>query len=184
MTDTSLRKGLGMGVLAAVIGLAALFVGSWFEPRTNPTTVDLEVQYFIIAGLLAFFALAAVLGLAYFAGMRTARDHSDEPSWSFGDTRREAAWSGAIVVAAYWLATTLAMLLTPHHNGSTPSDIAGRQLVAGVVFILFGYALGAVGGRALAARNLLSEISARPRTSPDRVTPTSGEPPSSSGDPH
>jgi hypothetical protein len=187
MSETSLRWGLGMGALAAGIGLVAQFVTGWFQPPTSPTTVDREVQYLIVAGIVLLISLGVVLGLAYYAGLRAERDRPAMESYSFGDRHRESAWAGTIVMAAYWLVTTLQMLLAPHHNGgSSAGAVVGQRLIVGLILIAFGYGLGALGGRAPAARSLLNDIATRSRaqaipasTPLDDASPTRGEPPAS-----
>lgn len=187
MSETSLRWGLGMGALAAGIGLVAQFVSGWFQPPTSPTTVDREVQYLLLAGIVLLISLGLVLGLAYYAGLRAERDRPAMESWTFGDPHRESAWAGTIVMAAYWLVTTLLVLLAPHHNGGpSAGGVVGQRLILGLILIAFGYGLGAMGGRAPAARSLLNDIATRPRA---QATPTStplddastapGEPPAS-----
>lgn len=183
MSETSLRWGLGLGALAAGIGLAAQLVGGWFRPPTTPTTIDREVQYVIVAGTLTLAALGIALGLAYYAGLRSERDRLAGEWASFGDRRRESGWSGTIVMAAYWLITTLVILLAPHHSGDpSVGTLAGQRLVLGLIFLAFGHGLGMLGSRAPAARSLLDNIASRPRAGAaqlEELTPAPGEPPTS-----
>jgi hypothetical protein len=185
MSETSLRWALGMGALAAGIGLVVEFVTGWFQPPTNPTTVDREVQYVLVAGILLLLSLGVVLGLAYYAGVRAERDRPAMESSSFGDPHRESAWAGTIVMAAYWLVTTLQMLLTSARSGgSSAGGLVGQRLIIGLILLVFGYGLGALGGRAPAARGLLNDIATRPRAQPtpastplEDTSPAPGEPP-------
>lgn len=187
MSETSLRWGLGMGALAAGIGLVALFVSGWFQPPTSPTTVDREVQYLLVAGMVLLISLGLVLGLAYYAGLRAERDRPAAELSSFGDPHRESAWAGTIVMAAYWLVTTLLVLLAPHHQGDpSAGGVVGQRLILGLILLVFGYGLGAMGGRAPAARSLLNDIATRPRaqatpasTPLDDASPAPGESPAS-----
>ncbi len=176
MQVMNLRWALWMGALAAVVGFAAQLVGGWFRPLTNPTTVDREVQYFVVAGTLSLIAMGVTLGLAYYAGMRTDQERGAQAPMSssgFGIEGREAAWAGAAVVVAYWLATTLVLVLAPHHPGdASVSDLLTQRIVLLVILVAFGYGLGALGGRAPAARKLLDEIASAPRSS---LAPPTGQ---------
>jgi hypothetical protein len=169
MQVMSLRWALRMGALAAVVGFAAQLVSGWFQPSTSPTTVDREVQYVVVAGTLLLVAIGVTLGLAYYAGMRTERERASRaPSApnGFGGEGRYAAWAGASVVAAYWLVTTLMLILAPHHPGdASVTDLLTGRIVLLVILLGFGYGLGALGGRAPAAHNLLDEIASAPRSS-------------------
>jgi hypothetical protein len=180
MSETTLRWGLGLGALAAGTGLATQLVGGWFRPPTTPTTIDREVQYVIVAGMLTLAALGLALGLAYYAGLRSERDRLAGGSASVGDMRRESGWAGTIVMAAYWLVTTLAILLAPHHTGDpSVGMLATQRLVLGLIFLAFGYGLGMLGSRAPAARSLLDDISSRPRAGAvpiEEMSPAPGEP--------
>jgi hypothetical protein len=169
MRETSLRWGLGMGAIAAALGVIAQVVGAQFRPAGSRATFDQAIKYLLIAGPLVLIALGVALGLAYYAGLRAERDRpprasaaEDElPQW--GGERRDSAVAGALVMLAYWLLTSLyAFVLGLREGGTDAGSFLGQHIIQGILFLLFGYGLGALGGRAPAARKLLDAIAVAP----------------------
>ncbi|HEX9057987.1 MAG TPA: hypothetical protein VF818_10695 [Ktedonobacterales bacterium] len=165
MRETSLRWGLGMGAIAATIGVIAQLVGSAFQPHSNRATFDQAIKYVLIAGPLVLIALGVALGLAYYAGLRAERDRPPKVSTSpdelppWGGERRDSWLAGVIVMAAYWLITSLyTFVLTSRTPGFTLDGFLTQKLVQGLIFLAFGYGMGALGGRAPAAHSLLDSI--------------------------
>lgn len=170
MRESSLRWGLGMGIIAATLGVIAEVVGAQFLPHGNQATFDQAIKYVLIAGPLVLIALGVALGLAYFAGLRAERDRppkpADEPPDAippWGGERRDSALAGVIVLGAYWLITMLySLVLSLHANVTGIGSFIGQHIFQGIIYFLLGYGLGALGGRAPAARRLLDAIAIPP----------------------
>jgi hypothetical protein len=193
MRETSLRWGLGMGAIAATIGVIAQLVGSAFQPHSNRANFDQAIKYVLIAGPLVLIALGVAFGLAYYAGLRAERDRPPKVSTSkqdelppWGGERRDSWLAGMIVMAAYWLITALyTFVLTSRTPGFTLDGFLGQKLVQGFIFLAFGYGMGALGGRAPAAHSLLDSITiATPPKSqmPAGTNPTGTDTPSRSAE--
>jgi hypothetical protein len=163
MRETSLRWGLGMGAVAAVVGILAQIVAARLIPRGQPAPFDVAIRYLILAAPLVLLAVGLAVGLAYFAGLRAERDRPPEPPPApdavppWGGERRDSALAGTIVMASYWLLTSLYGLVL-----NTGGRTLGTFVTQGVLFLAFGYGMGALGGRAPAARKLLDDISVSP----------------------
>jgi hypothetical protein len=170
MRESSLRWGLGLAAIAAILGVIAEVIGAQFQPHGTQATFDQAIKYLLIAGPLMLIALGIALGLAYFAGMRAERDRPPRPAEAppdeippWGGERRDSALAGAVVMGAYWLITMLySFVLSLHANVAAFASFAGQHLIQGILFILFGYGLGALGGRTPAARRLLDAIAIPP----------------------
>lgn len=168
MRETSLRWGLGLGAVAAVVGIAAQLVAARFMPHGQPASFDVAIRYLIVAAPLVLLAVGLAVGLAYFAGLRAERDRPSEPPRApdavppWGGERRDSALAGTIVMAAYWLLTSLYALVLNMGGAVTFGSFLSQRLVQGILFLAFGYGMGALGGRAPAARRLLDSISVAP----------------------
>lgn len=168
MRDTSLRWGLQMGAVAAALGIVAQIVGSLLSPRPGSGSFDSVVRYLLIAGPLFLVVLGLALGLAYFAGLRAERDlpaqaDAEELKYQWGGPHRESALAGTVVMACYWLITSMYnFVLAVRPGGLGIGTFLIQHLVQGIIYLLFGFGLGAIGGRAPAARRLLDEIAAAP----------------------
>jgi len=155
----SVRWGLGAGVVSAVLGLLALFIGAVVEPIQTVSTAYAVVQALFVRGLLALLALAMALALAYYAGWQveaqlapqaeddatpsaslapspaTASSPSaasaSRPRARVSDARIQAALTGAFVLAVYWLVTTLYIVTLGSRIGGV-----GAQGVAPLTFTL------------------------------------------------
>lgn len=170
MRESSLRWGLGMGAIAATLGIIAEVIGAQFQPHGNQATFDQAIKYLLIAGPLVLIALGIALGLAYFAGLRAERGRPPKPADTppdeippWGGEQRDSALAGAIVMGVYWLITMLySFVLNLHTNTAAIGGFISQHIIQGIIFLLFGYGLGALGGRAPAARRLLDAIAIPP----------------------
>jgi hypothetical protein len=194
MRDTSLRWGLGMGVLSAAIGTGALLLGALIEPFKQVTTADAVALALFIRGMLVLISLGLALGLAYYAGLRVARAYFQALTESadsletttnsaiaslFGSTvlgtsqnRRYAVLAGGLTMFCFWLITSMYIFVLPPTDQSVAPqgnllNFIETRLLLGFIFVLFGLGLGGLGGRAPAARLLLDRITMpRPPASP------------------
>lgn len=168
MRESSLRWGLGLGAVAAVVGIAAQLFAAQFLPHGKPAPFDIAIRYLIVAAPLVLLALGIAMGLAYFAGLRAERDRPEEPPRApdavppWGGERRDSALAGTIVMAAYWLLTSLYTLVLNMGGAPNLASFVSQHLVQGILFLAFGYGMGALGGRAPAARKLLDRITVAP----------------------
>lgn len=201
MRDTSLRWGLGMGVLSAAIGTGALLLGAIIEPFKQVTTADAVALALFIRGMLVLISLGLALGLAYYAGLRVARayfqaliesaDSLDTTTNTaiaslFGSSvlgtsqnRRYAVLAGGLTMFCYWLITSMYIFVLPPTDQSVAPqgnllNFIETRLLLGFIYILFGLGLGGLGGRAPAARLLLDRITMpRPPAAHPPVPPIS-----------
>lgn len=172
MRDESLRWGLGMGAAAAILGTAALILGSLVEPVKRVTTAEAAALAIFIRGIFVLVTLGIALGLAYYAGLRAERarlsaDASLEasPPGAAGtqNQRSVAVLAGGLTMFCYWLITGLYMLVLPPSTQPPTAQLdllsfAENRLLFGIIFVLFGLGLGGLGGRAPAAQLLLDRI--------------------------
>jgi hypothetical protein len=169
MRDTSLRWGLGLGAVAAALGIVAQIIGSQLSPRPGSSSFDSLIRYLLIAGPLFLVVLGVALGLAYFAGLRSERDlpedaNAEEMKYQWGGPHRDSALSGTVVMACYWLITSMYnFVLNLRPGGQRVGDFLVQHAVQGIIYLLLGFGLGAMGGRAPAARRLLDEIAIAPQ---------------------
>lgn len=189
MRAMSLRWALVLGGIAAVLGMLAAFVGTLVVPRSGLVDINHAVVVLLVAGITALLALAIALGLAYYAGLRVEQlrprtSAQVDPDLDPAAERRDSALAGLIVMAIYWLATTLYGVISAPHTAGTDASGAGsllvQRLVVGVVLLLLGFGLGALGSRAPAARRLLDEIAAAP---PATLAPSPAPPHMPAGPP-
>lgn len=170
MRQTGLRWGLIMGGVAATVGLAAQLLGLRFKP-TSGTDFSANFAGILVFDIAVLFALGIALGIAYYAGMRVEHERPPTPSAEmdplrWGGERRDSALAGAIVMACFWLVTTLAAVaLGQYASGAGGlTDYLTRRIIALVLFVVLGFGLGAWGARARIARNLLDQIAVTPTT--------------------
>ena len=180
MREMSLRWGLGMGVAAAIMGVAAQMFAAHLAPTGHSASFDVAIRYLVVAAPLVLLAVGLSVGLAYYAGLRAERDRPKEPPRApdavppWGGERRDSALAGTIVMACYWVMTTLyGLVLTPGGVGTIGSFFS-QHVVQGILFLAFGYGMGALGGRAPAARNLLDSIAVVPGSSAPEDGTTEG----------
>src|SRR5215472_12665903 len=74
MRDSTLRWGLGMGLVGAALGIAALLIGAFFFPIPSYSSADAVAVDILVRGLLALVALGLTMGLSYYAGLRVEQD--------------------------------------------------------------------------------------------------------------
>src|SRR5215469_10794773 len=74
MRDSTLRWGLGMGLVGAALGIVTLVLGAFFLPIPKDSTAETVAAALLIRGILALVALGITLGMAYYAGLRVEQD--------------------------------------------------------------------------------------------------------------
>ncbi|HLZ23114.1 MAG TPA: hypothetical protein VKQ30_13420 [Ktedonobacterales bacterium] len=184
MRDTSLRWGLGMGVLSAAAGTGALLLGALIEPFKHVTTADAVALAVFVRGMLVLISLGLALGLAYYGGLRVARTYFQSLTASADSTettntalasllgssvlgtsliRKYAVLAGGLTMFCYWLITSMYIfVLPPTDQTVTPRsnllNFIETRVLLGVIYVIFGLGLGGLGGRAPAARLLLDRI--------------------------
>jgi hypothetical protein len=166
--EASLQWALRLGAIAGALGLVAQIVGGRLVP-TGYTSIDKVAIGLLLDGMLLLFTLGVALGLAYFAGLRAeqARPRKGEQidlTLTWGGERRDSALAGAVVMALYWALGTLAgFLFAPRQPGAAGvTAFLNQHVVSALVDVLLGFGMGALGGRAPAARALLDEIAGKP----------------------
>lgn len=170
MSGASLRWGLILGAVAAVLGIGAQAVGFAALPHSTGAGVDNVVEAVLIAGLLGLLALVVSLGLAYFSGLRVERERprgklsAEATLLDPGMVNRGPGLAGLLVMALYWLGTTIFGVLgdAPKGSGADASSFLTTHALLGLLYLAFGFGLGALGGRSPAARSLLDEIAKAP----------------------
>lgn len=189
MSEAGLRQALVAAIIAAVVGVAALALGAFIAPIPNDTNASQVVTALFVRGVLAFAALALAIFLAYWSGFRIETAAGAQPATPPADpsassallglfttpgSRRDALFSGGIVVLAYWLLTSLYILalgkavgnLGVSNTSDIPSYIGSRALL-GALLLVVGMACGVLGARAAFARRLTSKALSVPSISPD-----------------
>ncbi len=178
MHEVSLRQALTMAVIAAVEGIVALVLGAFVAPIPTHTDATQVATALFIRGFLTLLALAAAFGLAYFAGFRIEAQlgpSNAEPSSAVASSpliaifttpgpRRDAIYSGAIVLAAYWFLTTIYIAALGHTIGGigVTSDTAGSfifsRIVEGLALAAAGAGAGGLGARNAATRRITQRV--------------------------
>ena len=168
--SVTLRWGLILGAVAAALGVAGQALGFAALPSATSATIDNAVGALVIAGLLGLLAFVIALGLAYVAGIlverarpRAARS-AEATLLDPAAANRGPGLAGLLVMALYSIATTAYSLVGSAHTTGvrdTTSFLTTHTLLA-LVYLAFGFGLGALGGRAPAARRLLDDIAKAP----------------------
>lgn len=189
MRQETLRWGLLMGLIAAVLGTLAFAIGALIAPLRLQTTAEAVAFAAFARGMFGFIALGIALGLAYYAGLRSERDlrrgRAAEPtSGEAGVPATQAAaempwgerWNavstGAIVMLCFWIAATACAYVFPLSQPGVPQPQnqaltnAELHLVLLVIYILFGAGAGGIGGRWYASRIVLDRIIVMPPSLP------------------
>ncbi len=178
MHEVSQRTALTMAVIAAIQGVVALVLGAFVAPIPLHTDATQLATSLFIRGLLALLALAIAFALAYVAGYRieSALGPSDadpkpavsgSPLLSLFTTpgpRRDATYSGALVLIAYWIITTLYIAALGRTVGnvgvtaSTMGSFIGSRVIQGLILIAAGAGAGGLGARNAATRRITQRI--------------------------
>lgn len=178
MRQVSLRWGLGMGAVAAALGVISLLIGlaltSFQQPGMDPTGLVVVILVRAVVRLL-FFGMAG--GLAYYAGYRFERaralareELAAEPDPQ--QNRMEAVLVGGLVLLCDWVVQT-AFIYVTGMSGAQPNVFAflGSQLVLGAICVLFGAGLGGLGARDVATRDTLRKLALTPAPVPTPPAP-------------
>lgn len=191
MSGASLRWGLILGAIAAALGIGAQVLGFAALPHAAGSAVDSVVGAVVIAGVLGLLALVVALGLAYFAGIQAERAHPRTQRSAAatlldpGVVNRGPGLAGLLVMALYWIGTTVyGVIGNAPTGGNDPSSYLTTHALLGLVFLAFGFGLGALGGRSPAARSLLDELAKGPPIAANyKPLPTPASPTTATTDP-
>src|SRR5437868_2814798 len=118
MRQETLRWGLLMGLIAAVLGTLAFAIGALIAPLRLQTSAEAVAFAAFARGMFGFIALGIALGLAYYAGLRSERDirrgrgAQPAPGETGAQAAAEMPWgerwnapsAGAIVMLCFWIA--------------------------------------------------------------------------------
>ncbi len=149
MQKSTLIWGLGIGLVSAVLGVGALLVGAIIEPVQQQTSAEVVVTSLFIRSMIVLLAVA--FGLVYYAGTRVALVTTGDR------VRVDATIAGGLVLACYWVATTVCIFVQGNADVREGSVLTTR-VIFGVLFVLIGAGIGGLGSRAYAARQLLQNI--------------------------
>ncbi|MGZ6389284.1 MAG: hypothetical protein ACXWQZ_08475 [Ktedonobacterales bacterium] len=189
MRQETLRWGLTMGLIAAILGTVAFAIGALIAPLRLYTSAEAVAFAYFARGMLGFIALGIALGLAYYAGLRSERDVrragaaqpiSGEAGMPTTQAAAKVPWgeqwnaanTGAIVMLCFWIAATACAYVFPLSQPGVPQPQnqaltnAELHLVLLVVYILFGAGAGGIGGRWYASRIVLDRIIVMPPSLP------------------
>lgn len=182
MRQETLRWGLLMGLIAAILGTVAFAVGALIAPLRLYTSAEAVAFAYFARGMLGFIALGFALGFAYYAGLRSERDlkrgrAEQEASAQAGaklpwGEQWNAANTGAIVMLCFWIAATACAYVFPLSQPGVPQPQnqaltnAELHLVLLVVYLLFGAGAGGIGGRWYASRIVLDRVIVMPPSLP------------------
>jgi hypothetical protein len=201
MRDSTLRWGLGMGLVGAALGIVALLVGAFFFPIPSYSSADAVAVDILVRGALALVALGLTMGLSYYAGLRVEQDRvraaspSPKTDTTTPQERSGSLIAGLLVAFCWWFGTTLTGYLLPllpqTASSAANSNDFEQRLIWGILIALIGTGLGGLGSRTLTARRLLDRVMVSPTAttlplvSTYSATGASGDsvpPDSSSGD--
>lgn len=198
MHEVSQRWALAMSVSAAVAGVAALILGAFFGPipSTHVDAATLATSLFV-RGALSLIALAAAFVLAYIAGFRIEKQlgpSNADPSPAMAGSplvamfvtpgpRRDALYTGMLVLIAYWFFTTLYIAALGNTIGamgvsaSTVGSFIVSRIVLGLALAIAGAGAGGLGARNAAARRITQAAftTAAPHIAPNPEPPASGD---------
>lgn len=189
MRQETLRWGLIVGLIAAILGTLAFAVGALIAPLRLQTSAEAVAFAYFARGMFGFLALGVALGLSYYAGLRSERDMRRERATKTvsGAERAEtaqaaaevpwgerwnAAITGAIVMLCFWIAATVCSYVFPLSQPGVPQPQnqalanAELHLILLVVYGLFGAGAGGIGGRSYMSRIVLDRIIVTPPALP------------------
>jgi hypothetical protein len=189
LRQTSLFWGLGLGIVAAVLGVLGLELPNVVAPVPKTTTANVVVVSIFIRGLLVYVALGVSFGLAYFAGLRVAKDIAARRMEDAGGAtpvldaqtvtqdRIGSVLAGGLVMLLFALAYTALVFAFPANQTSTPKtqtnvgQVLAVRLAFDFFFVLFGAGLGGLGARSLQSRRVLALLNIMPAISPVLAQP-------------
>lgn len=182
LRQASLFWGVALGIAAAALSMLSLAVGDVVAPLPRTTTANTVVVSVFIRGLLVYVALGVAFGLAYFAGLRVAKDVAARRASENGGVaptldaqtvtqdRLGSVFAGGLVMLLYSLVYTAQVALFPANQANAPKTNIGQFLAIRFAFdfffVLFGAGLGGLGARALQSRRMLSLLNIVPAGSP------------------
>jgi hypothetical protein len=169
MRDSTLRWGLGMGLVGAALGIAALLVGAFFFPIPPYSSADAVAVAIFVRGILALVALGVTMSLSYYAGLRVEQDRlratspTPKNDVTTPQERSGSLIAGLLVAFCWWFGTTLIGYLLPLLPGqpANSNDFAQR-LIWGILIALIGTGLGGLGSRTYTGRRLLDRVMVSP----------------------
>lgn len=187
MRQETLRWGLMMGLIAAVLVTLASATGALIAPLRLYTTAEAVAVAVFARAMLVLICLGIALGLAYYAGLRSERDLRREraPQSLSGEAGAQAAqaaaevpwgekWNavntGGIVLLCFWIAATACSYLFPLSQPGVPQlhnqalANAELHLILLVIYVAAGAGAGGIGGRSYMSRIVLDHIVVMPQS--------------------
>jgi hypothetical protein len=179
MHEVSQRWALTLAIIASVVGVVALVLGAVLAPIPTHPDASQFVTSLAIRGFLALAALVTAFILAYYGGFRIqnafeAPPPGASPAVAAGSPllalfvtpgpRRDAVYAGAIVIAAYWVITTLYITALGNvigQMGVTPSTLpsfVAERTALGLAAVLAGAGAGGLGARNALTRRLTRRV--------------------------
>lgn len=195
LQQASLFWGVALGITAAALSILSLALGDVVAPLPRTTTASTVVVSVFIRGLLVYVALGVSFGLAYFAGLRVAKDITARRASEHGGVspvvdaqtvtqdRLGSAFAGGLVMLLYSLIYTVLVFVFPANQPNTPKtqtnmgQFLAIRLAFAFFFVLFGAGLGGLGARSLQSRRMLSLLNIAPAVSPVLAQPPYVAPP-------
>ncbi|HEX6819689.1 MAG TPA: hypothetical protein VF120_15035 [Ktedonobacterales bacterium] len=195
LQQASLFWGVALGITAAALSILSLALGDVVAPLPRTTTASTVVVSVFIRGLLVYVALGVSFGLAYFAGLRVAKDITARRASEHGGVspvvdaqtvtqdRLGSAFAGGLVMLLYSLVYTVLVFVFPANQPNTPKtqtnmgQFLAIRLAFAFFFVLFGAGLGGLGARSLQSRRMLSLLNIAPAVSPVLAQPPYVAPP-------
>lgn len=183
LQQSSLFWGGALGAAAALMSILALGLGGVVAPLPKTSTANTVVVSVFIRGLLVYIALGVAFGLAYFAGLRVAKDVAAWRTAEAGGVaptldaqtvthdRIGSVFAGGLVMLLYSLVYTALVFVFPATQSGTKTQTDMGQFIAirlafAFFFVLFGAGLGGLGARSLQSRRMLALLNIVPTASP------------------
>ncbi len=189
MREETLRWGLMMGLIAAVLVTLAFATGALIAPLRLYTTAEAVAVAVFARAMFVLITLGIALGLAYYAGLRSERDLrsgrapqplSGEAGAQTAQAAAEVPWgekwnaalTGGIVLLCFWIAATACAYLFPLSQPGVPQlhnqalSNAELHLILLVVYVAAGAGAGGIGGRSYMSRIVLDRIVVMPQSFP------------------
>lgn len=185
MRQETLRWGLMMGLIAAILGTLAFAIGALIAPLRLQTSAEAVAFAVFTRAMFALITLGISLGLAYYAGLRSERDlrranaaqaASGETSTQPAQPTTEVPWgerwnavnTGGIVLLCFWIAATVGAYVFPLSQPGVAQaqnqalSNAELHLILLVIYVAAGAGAGGIGGRSYASRIVLDHIIVAP----------------------
>lgn len=181
MRQETLRWGLTMGLIAAVLVTLASAIGALIAPLRLYTSAEAVAVAVFARAMFVLITLGIALGLAYYGGLRSERDVrsgrapqslSGEAGTQTTQTSADVSWgerwnainTGGIIMLCFWIAATVCSYLFPLAQPGVPQphnqalSNAELHLILLVIYVAAGAGAGGIGGRSYMSRVVLDRL--------------------------